>query len=142
MIRAGYSCEDVLVPMNSPKILLIDGNRKDRDAVSAFLGGEGYVVECADNGNEGLEKTRQEKFDLVILDLILPDMKGEEICARLKSRRKKRTVPVLVLSAKDEIEDIEELFRRGVDDYIVKPPRLSHLIKRVEFHISNKRMNK
>jgi len=72
MIRAGYSCEDVLVPMNSPKILLIDGNRKDRDAVSAFLGGEGYVVECADNGNEGLEKTRQEKFDLVILDLILP----------------------------------------------------------------------
>ncbi len=127
--------------MDYPKILLIDGNREDRDSVSSFLGGEGYLVECADNGREGLDRARKEKFDLVILDLILPDMKGEEICARLKSRGNKRAVSVLVLSAKDEIDEIEELFQKGVDDYIVKPPRLSYLMKRVEFNISNKRVN-
>ncbi len=128
--------------MNSAKILLIDGNKKDRDSFSSLLNGEGYNVYCADNGDEGLKKAKSEKFDLIILDLILPDINGEEICSRLKSSRRYNGVPILVLSAKDEIEDIEELFLRGVDDYIVKPPRLSYLISRVEFNITNKRVEK
>ncbi len=128
--------------MNSAKILLIDGNKEDRDSFSALLSGEGYNVRCANSGHEGLKKAGDEKFDLIILDLILPDMKGEEACSRLKSNRRHNRVPILVLSAKDEIEDIEELFQRGVDDYIVKPPRLSYLISRVEFNITSKRMKK
>lgn len=128
--------------MDPAKILLIDSNKEDRDSFSALLRGEGYNVYCADNGQEGLNKTKGEKFDLIILDLILPDMKGEEICSRLRSSRRCNAVPILVLSAKDEIEDIEELFQRGVDDYIVKPPRLSYLISRIEFNITNKRVKK
>ena len=128
--------------MDSTKILLIDSNREDRDAVSAFLGGEGYNVRVVDNGREGIEKAKSEKFDLIILDLILSDMKGEEICSRLRSSRRYNAVPILVLSAKDETEDIEELFQKGIDDYIVKPPRLSYLISRVEFIITNKRIKR
>lgn len=124
--------------MNPAKVLLIDSNREDRDTVSAFLSGEGYIVHCADNGHEGLEKVKSDKFDLVILELNLPDIKGEEVCTRLKHGRNKRNAPILVLSARDEIDEIEELFQRGVDDYIVKPPRLSYLISRVEFNIANK----
>jgi DNA-binding response OmpR family regulator len=128
--------------MDSAKILLIDGNKEDRDSFSALLSEKGYNVYCADNGYEGLKKAKDEKFDLIILDLILPDINGEEICSRLKSSRRYSRAPILVLSAKDEIEDIEELFLRGVDDYIVKPPRLSYLISRIEFNITNKRVKK
>jgi len=128
--------------MDPAKILLIDSNREDRDTVSAFLNEEGYIVHSAGNGHEGLEKAKSDKFDLVILELLLPDIKGEEMCTRLKHSVNKRTTPILVLSTKDDIEEIEELFQKGVDDYIVKPPRLSYLIKRVEFNIANKHAKK
>ena len=128
--------------MDPAKILLIDSNREDRDTVSVFLSGEGYIVHCADNGYDGLEKAKSDKFDLIILELNLPDIKGKEVCTRLKHGRNKRNTPILILSARDEIDEIEELFQRGVDDYIVKPPRLSNLISRVEFNIANKRAKK
>ncbi len=128
--------------MDFARILLIDNNRECRYSVSTFLSAEGYKVCCVDNGHEGLEKAADERFDLIILDLLLPDIKGEEVCSKLKNNRRYSVVPILVLSEEDETEDIEKLFQMGVDDYIVKPPRFSYLLNRVEFNISNKRPKK
>lgn len=128
--------------METGKILLIEDNRKDAADVSNLLKENGYTVSCAHNGKDGLRRAREEKFDLVILDLLLPDMKGEEICSLLKRRRSFRKVPVIVLSVKDGIEDIQELFERGADDYIIKPPRPEYLLSRVDIHITRKRLTR
>jgi DNA-binding response OmpR family regulator len=117
--------------MDQAKILLIEDNSQDSSFVSGLLEENGYSVYCAYNGRDALSKAKKEKFDLVILDLLLPDMKGEDICSQLKGRAYKK-VPVMILSIKDEIEDIQQLFERGADDYIIKPPRPAYLLSRVE----------
>lgn len=123
--------------MGNGKILLIEDDKKDAAEICGLLEKNGYKVSCAYNGREGLRKAREEKFALVILDLLLPDMKGEEICSLLK-RRSFGKIPVIVLSVKDEIGSIQELFERGADDYIIKPPRPAHLLNRVETYIAGK----
>lgn len=125
--------------MDAGKILLIEDNRKDAAEVCGLLEENGYKVSCAYNGRDGLKKAREEKFDLVILDLLLPDMKGEEICSLLK-RRSLKKVPLIVLSVKDETGDIQELFERGADDYIIKPARPAHLLNRVEAYVVSKKL--
>ena len=124
--------------MEKGKVLLIEDDKRDAGQVSSLLQGEGYTVRCAYNGRDGLERAGEEKFNLVILDLLLPDMPGEEVCSLLKRKRRYRKIPVIVLSVKDEIEDIERLFGRGADDYIIKPARPEHLLNRVEKHVSRK----
>lgn len=126
--------------MKAGKILLIEDNRKDAENVSALLQDNHYSVSCAYNGKDGLRKAREEKFDLIILDLLLPDMKGEQICSLLKRRTRFRRTPVIILSVKDEIEDIQGLFERGADDYIIKPPRPEHLLNRVEAYVVRKKL--
>ena len=118
--------------MNSTKILIIDSNKKDLDSLAALLRGEGYGVSCAANGYEGIKKAAEDEFGLIITDLALSDIRGEDLFFQLKKKTRKRKTPILVLSEQDETEVIEELFQQGIDDYIVKPPRISHLIKRVE----------
>ena len=117
--------------MDQAKILLIEDNREDSSFVSGLLTENGYSVTCAYAGKDGLDKAKKEKFDLVILDLLLPDMKGEDICSLLKTRSYKK-VPVMILSVKDETGDIQQLFERGADDYIIKPPRPAYILSRVE----------
>lgn len=124
---------------DSAKILLIDSNEKERKSVSGLLSGEGYSVYPVDNGSQALKKAGEEVFDLIIVDITLPDIKGADICLRLKKNRRNARAPVVVLSAKDDTDEIEELFQKGISDYIIKPPRISYLISRVEFHITSHR---
>ena len=128
--------------MDSKKILVIDDDTKDRDLVSSRLNEAGYNVICAVTGDEALKRLKDEKFDLVILDLILPDIKGEELYQQIRKINRYKRLPVVVLSAKDDAEEIEELFEKGVDDYIIKPPRLSYLVSRVDFNVTDKSVNK
>jgi len=128
--------------MNSGKIILIEDNEKDASGVSEILEAKGYKICRIANGKEALKRIKDEKFDLVILDLLLPDIKGEDVCSTLKKKRLYKNIPILVLSIKDEIEDIQELLERGADDYIIKPPRAEHLLEKVEVHISKSRLIK
>lgn len=121
--------------MDSEKILLIEDSKEDSGSFSGLLKEKGYNISCATNGSEGLKQIKQERFDLIILDLLLPDMKGEELYSRIKSERRSKNIPIIILSAKDDIEGIEELFEKGVDDYIIKPPRPDYLISRIKMHV-------
>ena len=118
--------------MDSANILIIEDNPQDSSDTSNILKEKGYLVSCAFNGKDGLKALREERFDLVILDLLLPDIKGEEICALIKKIRPLRRIPVIVTSIKDDADEIEELLSRGIDEYIIKPVRASYLINRVE----------
>ena len=122
--------------MDSAKILLIDSNKEDLDSLSSLLGEKGYNVICADSGREGVKKAAEEKFDLIITEVLLADIKAGQLCSKL---RKKKAVPVIVLSSNDEANDIEDLLQKGIADYIIKPPRPSYLLSRIEMYISTKR---
>ena len=117
--------------MEKGKILLIEDDEKDAQWLSGLLQDEGYSVSRARDGKEGLTKAQEERYNLVILDTVLPDIKGEEACRLLKKKKRYRDVPVIALSIKDEVEDIEGAFIKGADEYIIKPPRPEHLLKKV-----------
>lgn len=116
--------------MNSTKkILVVDDEAKIVDVVKSYLLSRGYSVVTAYTGSEALTDYEREKPDLVILDWMLPDISGEEICTNL---REKSNVPVIMLTARAEEENILKGFEFGADDYVTKPFSPRQLVARVE----------
>lgn len=111
------------------KILIVDDEMKIVEVVKSYLENSGYSVYEAYNGKEALDKFEKVNPNLVILDLMLPDMTGEEIC---KALRKKSRVPIIMLTAKVEEEDVLKGLNIGADDYVTKPFSPRQLAARVE----------
>lgn len=111
------------------KILIADDEIKIVEVVKSYLEKSGYSVYEAYNGKEALEKFEKENPALIVLDLMLPDMTGEEIC---KTLRKKSRVPIIMLTAKVDEKDILKGLNIGADDYITKPFSPRQLVARVE----------
>jgi DNA-binding response OmpR family regulator len=110
------------------KILAVDDEPKILEAVSDFLTSKGFEVFAAQSGQEALEIFDKRRISLVLLDLMLEGMTGEEVCSRL---RKKSRVPIIVISAKSDESDLVKSFSLGADDYIVKPFSLKELHARI-----------
>ncbi|MDR1979074.1 MAG: response regulator transcription factor [Synergistaceae bacterium] len=111
------------------KILVVDDEAKIIEVVKSFLESKGFVVFSAENAGRAFEIFENENISLILLDLMLPDMSGEEFCAAI---RKKSHVPVIMLTAKVEEEDMLKGLRLGADDYVTKPFSLKELFARVE----------
>ncbi|MBW4519198.1 MAG: response regulator transcription factor [Scytolyngbya sp. HA4215-MV1] len=111
------------------KILLVDDEAELTDPLSRVLTREGYQVDVAFDGDRGHELAIQSDYDLLILDWMLPQQSGLEICQQLRSRG--NTTPVLFLTAKDTLDDRVEGLDAGADDYLVKPFELRELLARV-----------
>ena len=112
------------------KILIIEDDRSILKAVEANLVGEGYEVETAMDGLTGLERASDPSQDLILLDLMLPKLPGEEICLRL--RQNGITTPILFLTAKNEEEHRIAGFELGADDYVTKPFSIRELLGRIQ----------
>ena len=110
-------------------ILLVDDEKKITEVVKAYLDKEGYNTFVAYDGNEALNLFSNNEFDLVILDRMLPDISGEDIC---KYIREKSEVPIIMLTAKIEDEYKIEGFILGCDDYLCKPFNVRELVLRVK----------
>ncbi len=109
-------------------ILVIDDDRKITDALRRGLAYQGYRVDVAHSGADGLELARRWAPDVVILDILMPDLDGLEVCRRLRAGG---DVPILLLTARDSIEDRVEGLETGADDYLVKPFAFAELLARV-----------
>ena len=110
------------------KILVVDDDKNLLEVIKYNLVNEGYTVIISENGTQAVEKARQEKPDLIILDVMLPEIDGLEVCRIL---RKEMSIPILMLSAKiDEIDKVVGL-ELGADDYIGKPFSVRELMARV-----------
>lgn len=110
-------------------ILIVDDNSEIREVINILLSGEGYEVSEAGNGAEALEKIRQEEYDLIILDVMMPGLNGYQTCMEI---RKNSNAPVLFLSARSQVEDKTMGFSSGGDDYLPKPFSYNELVGRVK----------
>lgn len=109
-------------------VLVVDDEPMIREALSSYLNKQGCLVFSADNGKDALEVFDREAITFVILDLMLPDMSGEEVCTVI---RKKSRVPIIMLTAKTQEEDVLNGLRIGADDYVTKPFSLKELYARM-----------
>ena len=112
----------------NPTILVVDDEESILELLDLGLGREGFRVVAARTGPEGLEAFRRENPDLVILDWMLPDVDGLEVCRRLRTSN---GVPILMLTARGELEDRVLGLETGADDYLPKPFKFKELLARV-----------
>ncbi|MEO0097992.1 MAG: response regulator [candidate division WOR-3 bacterium] len=114
------------------KILIIEDEERIVAVLERRLESEGYEVITASNGRLGFNKARQEKPDLIILDLILPEMDGYQICNFLKRDRRYQNIPIVILSARSQEKDMEEAKKAGADAYFTKPFNYEELLEKIE----------
>lgn len=118
-------------PLNNLKILLIEDHRDLAESVIDFLEAIGCIVDYAAEGTSGLYLARTEPFDAIILDWMLPGMSGVDVCKSLREQHG-LTSPIIMMTARDELNDKLQGFDAGADDYLVKPFDLPELVVRIQ----------
>jgi len=123
----------------SAKILIVDDNPNALKLVGYALHREGFEVTVAQSGPEALAKAEATPPDLVILDIMMPDMDGFEVCRRLRAMPRTARTPVIMLTAKSQVEDRVMGFQAGADDYVTKPVLPAELVARVRALLAERR---
>ena len=113
----------------STHILVVEDDERISSFIRRGLEAEGYLVDVVQDGREGVEKGMA-PYDLILLDLLLPDQSGHEVCQTL--RRERVQTPILILTAKDGLEDKLSGFDHGADDYLTKPFAFEELLARIK----------
>jgi CheY-like chemotaxis protein len=104
------------------KILVVDDNQDNLDLIETFLEDDGYEdVTCVYSAAEAFEALAQDEYDLIILDVMMPDMDGIEACKRLKTQRRYSDIPIIIATAKADLQTLKEGFDAGANDYVRKP---------------------
>jgi len=113
------------------RILLVEDNRDILANLADYLTLKGYGVDCAQDGLSGLHLAVTGHYDLIVLDVMLPGLDGYTLCRRLREETRS-SIPVIMLTARDQLDDRLQGFKAGADDYLVKPFALSELAARIE----------
>jgi DNA-binding response OmpR family regulator len=122
---------------NEKKVLLIEDSSLDIAMVTDILSRHGFAIESATTVKEGYEKTVKMKPDLILLDLMLPDGSGFDLCKKIRRESGLGDKGlIVVLSIKNDLADIERAFESGADDYVVKPPAPGPLLKKVQLYLN------
>ena len=111
------------------RILIVDDDTEIRDLLEFDISSSGYFVDTASDGYSGLTKALNNKYDLILLDVMMPKMNGFEVCKNI--RQAKLNVPILMLTAKGTIDDKASGFNNGADDYLVKPFDIQEVLLRI-----------
>ncbi|MEN8905699.1 MAG: response regulator, partial [Clostridiales bacterium] len=131
--------EDSNVDNNNIKILIVDDESINLKTISKHLTVQKYYVEMALDGFMALEKIKNKKFDLIITDISMPKMTGFELCMNLRKVYTNYELPIIILTSKNQSNDIVKGFNLGANDYIVKPFKKEELLVRVKLQISLKK---
>ncbi|MBU1329496.1 MAG: response regulator transcription factor [Gammaproteobacteria bacterium] len=113
------------------RILVIEDNRDILANVLDYLQLKGFTVDCAQDGLSGLHLASTGHYDLIVLDIMLPGIDGFQVCKRLREDARNE-VPILMLTARDTLDDRLQGLQAGADDYLIKPFALSELVARIE----------
>lgn len=118
--------------MQQPHVLIVEDEPAQREILAYNVESEGYRVSRAGNGEEALTLVEEDRPDVILLDWMLPNVSGIEICRRLKTRNETRDLPIIMLSARSEEVDRVRGLDTGADDYVVKPYSVSELLARLK----------
>jgi two-component system, sensor histidine kinase and response regulator len=122
----------------NPKILIIDDIASNIQVVANLLKKNNYNISYAQSGKTGLERANQIDFDLILLDIMMPEMDGFEVCHHLKKNKKTKDIPIIFLTAKTTEDSLKKGFEAGAVDFIPKPFKADELLARVNTHIQLK----
>jgi CheY-like chemotaxis protein len=117
--------------MNGKKILIVDDSNTVLMTERMILS-KHYLLSCAHNGLEAVEKAVDEKPDLILMDVIMPKMGGFEACKRLREEEATRTIPIIMVTTRGEEENIEMGFQSGCNDYVTKPFTSMELLSKIK----------
>lgn len=112
-------------------ILVIEDDPDIRELLAYNLAREGFELTLCNNGRDGLDKALTLKVDLIILDLMLPQLSGIEVCKKIRENSERRSIPIIMLTAKSEETDIVYGLGVGADDYMIKPFGVKELVARI-----------
>jgi len=127
------------MPADTPSVLIVEDEPAQREVLAYNLEAEGFRVAQAENGEEALLLVAEDRPDLIVLDWMLPNVSGIEVCRRLKSRSETRGVPIIMLSARSEEVDRVRGLETGADDYVIKPYSVVELMARVRTQLRRTR---
>lgn len=116
----------------SGRILIVDDDQDAREILSRLLGNEGYECLLAEGGERCLEVVRAEPVDVILLDVMMPGMDGIQVCDELRKDPELRSIPVILLTARDDISTRAQGMERGVSEYLTKPVNKRELFTRVQ----------
>lgn len=117
--------------LRSCSVLVVDDNEQNLELMQAYLEDLGCPVRIAMDGMEALESVEREQPDVVLLDVMMPRMSGFQACARLKGTPRTRDIPVIMVTALNEVGDVERAVECGADDFLTKPVNKLELLTRV-----------
>ncbi len=123
-------------------VFIVDDIAKNLQVLGTILKQHNYKIAFATNGKQALENINNISPDLILLDVMMPDLDGFEVCKRLKADEKTKEIPVIFLTAKTEIEDVVNGFELGAVDYVTKPFNATELLARVNTHVELRRTRK
>ena len=123
---------------NGANILVIEDEASQLELLAYNLGVEGYGVFKAETGEEGLLILKEQSIDLILLDWMLPQMSGLEVCRQVKRKKATKNIPVIMLTARGEEDDKIRGLDIGADDYVVKPYLIKELMARVRAGLRNR----
>ena len=125
--------------VDQPKILVVEDEPSQREVLAYNLKAEGFLVISADDGEDALLLVEEEEPDLILLDWMMPNLSGIEVCRRLKSCNETRAIPIVMVSARSEEMDKVRGLEIGADDYLVKPYSVIELIARLRTQLRRTR---
>lgn len=114
------------------KILVIDDEKNILDLISINLNISGYEVDTAGDGAEGLAKAKRDNYDAFIIDVMMPKLDGYKVCEQLRANPNTKEIPIIMLTAKDSLQDKVKGFDIGADDYLTKPFEPQELLVRLK----------
>ena len=121
----------IFIVLDSKNILVVEDDLDIRELISFNLANEGHQVFEANDGEVGIDKARNNNPDLILLDLMLPGIQGLDVCRIIKSDQETKEIPIIMVTALGQEEDIVKGLETGADDYITKPFSIKVLIARV-----------
>jgi class 3 adenylate cyclase len=124
---------------SSVRLLVVDDNELNRDMLSRRLGGRGFRVAVAEDGDTALALIDRQDFDLVLLDVMMPGITGIDVLRKLRERFSESDLPVVMATARDAAEDVVEALRLGANDYVTKPLDFAVVLARIETQLSLRR---
>jgi diguanylate cyclase (GGDEF)-like protein/PAS domain S-box-containing protein len=130
---------DGAVPRRADRLLVVDDAAENRELVCKWLGRRGYVAIPAASGDEALRRLEAEPIDLVLLDVVMPDLDGIEVLRRIRARRSARELPVLMVTGRTSDDDILGALLADANDYVTKPIDFPVLLQRIEVHLARLR---